>query len=219
MNAQKLFASACLLLMMVLRVQGQETKDPGQLLAKAQPVASKSLAQFRQLITEQNYERMGFKSMQEVQSSSLGSPLQVFKVRLDELQKYTTDTNPDKLIHGGDEFLYPVLFENQVRSSVLVADVAGTWKAVSFGKSDSTKVITTVRDRALPQGAAVTSRFLVQIPALNLSFIAYRAAEKLMLTPLFDDSRFNFKVEQSLPADEVFKRILPAAKEHSGLPS
>lgn len=182
-------------------------------------VASEALATFSELVTKENYKAMGFEAPGEVRAASLGEPMQVFWVRLDQLKEYQPGSDPNRIIIGGDQVIYPVTFEEQVRSSLVVGKVKERWKTTSFGDSNLVKMLTKVRkDSSASTRLPISSYFVVRVLALNLYFIAHRTDEVLMLTPLLDDPDYGFKAGVTMAADKVFEAILPAAKKHKGLP-
>jgi len=186
---------------------------------EAQKAASGALATFGQLVTEDNYRAMGFDSLGEVGVARLGEPLRVFMVRLDHLQKYEPGSDPNKILSGGDQVIYPVTVGEQVRSSVTVHKVKGTWKAFDFGSPTLVKMLAKVRTYSADSTKlAISSYFVVRVSALNLHFIGHRADGVLMLTPLFDHPGYRFKARVTMPADKVFEALLPVAREHDGLP-
>ena len=188
-------------------------------LEEIQKVASEALVTFNELVTEENYTVMGFESLSEARAASLGEHLRVFMVRLDQLQKYQPGSDSNEILSGGDIVIYPVTVEEQVRSSIVVAKAKERWNATSFGGSNQVKMLTKVRKADSDStGLPISSYFVVQVPSLNLYFIAHRADEVLMLTPLLDDPSYGFKAGFTMPADKVFEAILPAAKRHDGLP-
>lgn len=188
-------------------------------LEKIQQVASEALAPFSELVTKQNYKVMGFETPGEPGVANLGEPLRVFMVGLDQLQQYQPGSDPNKILSGGDQVIYPVTVKGQVRSSIVVEMIKERWKATSFGSPNLVKMLTKVRkDSSNATKLPISSYFAVQVPALNLYFIAHRTDEMLMLTPLLDDPSYGFKAGVTMPADKVFVTILPAAREHEGLP-
>ncbi len=182
--------------------------------------ASESLSVFNKLVTKrENYREMGFESPKELEKLRLGVPLQLFTVRLDKLKEYQKGSDPAKIIGGGNHVIYPVSVNNQVRSSITLAEVEGGWEAVSFGNPALVKLLEETRMKSTgTTRLPLSSYFVVRVPALNFYFLGYRLNNGLMLTPLLDDPRYHFKKGVSLPADEVFTALLPAAKEHDGLP-
>lgn len=188
-------------------------------LRKIQKVASEALVTLSELVTKENCKAMGFKSLSEARTAKLGEHLQVFIVRLDQLQKYKPGSDPDKILSGGDRVIYPVTVEEQVRSSIVVEKVKEHWNATSFGGSNQIKMLTKMRKACSDSTSLpISSYFTVQVLALNLYFIAHRTNDVLMLTPLLDDPSYGFKAGKTMLADEVFGAILPAAKRHDGLP-
>ena len=188
-------------------------------LEEIQKVVSEALVTFNELVTKENYTVMEFESLSEVGAASLGEHLRVFMVRLDQLQKYQPGSDSNKILSGGDLVIYPVTVEEQVRSSIIVVKAKERWNATSFGGSNQVKMLTKVRKADSDStGLPISSYFVVRVPSLNLYFIAHRADEVLMLTPLLDDPSYGFKARFTMPADKVFEAILPAAKRHDGLP-
>jgi len=183
-------------------------------------VASEALKTFSELVTEENCEELGFASPDEVGNATLGVPIQVFMVQLDHLQEYEVGTDPESLLSGGDEFSYPVLIREEVRSSIVIMKRNEEWEAVSFGWSNLITLLTEIRKVTSERtGLPLSSFFAVRIPALNLYFLAHRTENNiLMLTPLLDDRGFGFEAGVTMPADAVFETILPAAQQHDGSP-
>lgn len=209
------------LLAVVCLMMSQATAQKYRLpLKEIQKVASESLATFSKLVKKQkNYREMGFTSPDEVRIATLGEPMRVFMVRLDQLRNYQPGSDPNRLLSGGDHVIYPVEVEGHVRSSVIIGKTKGQWKAVSFGSPNLVKMLSTVRkENSDAAGLPTFSYFVVHVPALNLYFIAHRINEVLLFTPLLDDPRYKFKAGATMLADRTFEAILPAAKAHDGLP-
>lgn len=206
-----------ILLIMVLQSNAQETK---MLIEQIQPIAERSLKSFSALITKKNYIQMGFTSPKEIHFASLGTPIEDYMVRLDMLKEYKPGSNPNRLLMKINQYIYPVLTKNKVRSSITISKIKDQWKTVSFGDSNFMKLVSkTIKNNSNITGLNISSYFIVRIPALNLFFVGYRKDRNLWLVPLLDDSRLKFKAGVSIKAEKVFSKILPAAKAHSGLPS
>lgn len=199
-----------------LRGQNMPTRESVAALAQQiQPTATKSLSEFSKLVTEQNSVSMGFHDPNEVRSATLGQPLQVFKVGLDSLRDYRTSEDPKKLLHSGDEVIYPVLLQDAARSSITLAKVGNEWKAIAFGEPQLVKLIHGAKEKAAAKAGA-EPLFIVQVPALNTVFVGYQRGGTLMLTPVVDDSRFGFKAGESIPASDAFGKMVRAAQSQRG---
>ena len=204
-------------LLMVSQSSAEETK---MLIEQIQPIAQSSLKSFSKLITKENYRQMGFESSKEIHYAVLGTPIEDYMVRLDTLKEYKPGSNPNKLLMKTDQFIYPVLVKEKVRSSITISKIKEKWKAVSFGDSNFMKLVSNrLKDSSKATGLDISSYLSVRVPALNLFFIGYRTKSGLMLIPLIDDTRLKFKSGVSMKAEKVFSTILPDAKAHSGLPS
>ncbi len=209
-----------ILLALVLIINSPvEASDEAFALEKIRPVAEASITKLSKLVNEKNYRVMGFETPDEVRRATLGEPLRIFMVRLDQLKQYQPGSDPNQLLSGGEQVIYPVVVEGQVRSSIKVEMIKGTWQPISYGGAKIAKLLSVSRKSVqkstkLPE----TSHFVVRVPALNLYFLGYRANGVLMLTPILDYPAYDLKAGVTKPADKVFETILPAAKKHNGLP-
>lgn len=188
-------------------------------LKNIQPIASNSLLTFQKLVTKQNYRIMGFEKFGEVKDAYLGDPIQVFMVRLDKLQEYEPGDDPLKLLSNCESIIYPLLVNDQVRSSIEIEKINETWKPSQFGGENLAKMLTKTRTQISGSTKIdITLFFAVLVPALNLHFIAHKTNNLMMLTPVIENQGFDFKSGIPISADKVFEIILPAAKAHDGLP-
>jgi len=198
--------------------QSPLTRTSPETLEGAQRAARQALSAFAQLVTPRNAVEMGFEKPEEVRSATIGSPLPEFLIRLDELRSYAPGSNPGRLLQATGLYLFPVLVGDQVRSSLTIQYEKGEYRAVAFGAPDFIRRAS--RARTGTSGAESRSRAaVVRVPALNVFFVAYEEAGKLLLAPLLDDPRFEFKAGEPIPAEKALERLLPAAKEHTGMPT
>ena len=231
MNAisAKLTILSVILLMGVL-VQGckgskqSQTNSPQegkpQTFADAQTAATQALATFRKLVTKDNFKELGFDSPDQVANASLGAPMHIFAVKLDALREYQSGSDPNKLLNEAAQLYYPVIVGGQTRASVFVEQTEGKWKAASFGNAGLAKQIVEVsRGTAGAAQTVSSSDVIVQIPAFGLYFLGHRNPDnKLTLTALATDVTYNLRAGATEPAEEVFARLVSAAKSYNGLP-
>lgn len=192
--------------------------EPGD-LKLSKDVAVKSLPDFSELVRKQgNFREMGFESADEVQKATVGAPLKIYIVRLDQLRKYEQGTKPESLLSDSRHYLYLLQVNNAVRSAVTVAETREGWKAVSFGKPTYARTVSKMRGTSADSPGATADLYVVQIPSFNLSFVGSRGEQGIMLTPVADDATFGFKAGAPMTADKVFEAVAPAARKHDGLP-
>jgi hypothetical protein len=176
--------------------------------------AQRSLATLQSLATTQTYKGLGFESLQETKSASLGQPLRVFMVGLDALRDYQPQTDPNKMLMDVHQLIYPVVVGGQQRSSVTLREVEGKWQVASFGKPTLTKALVQMRQRQIESARVpAESLFAVNIPALNLSFLGRRSDGTLLLTPLVSDAALKLEEGQPQDAKAVFEALAPRARE------
>jgi hypothetical protein len=179
--------------------------------ADAQTAASQGLASLRQLVTADNFRGLGLDSLDQVASSALGEPLTVFRIQLDQLIAFKEADDPKKLLIDDKRITYPIVVNQEVVSSLSVAQVAGGgWRATDYGSANVVKALSRVRQNA--------SDFIVEIPALKLYFIGSNRDSTLFLTPAIDDPRFSFSAGRAMSAASVILAVQPFANDYNGLP-
>ena len=183
-------------------------------------VGATALSTFRALVKQQkNYREMGFESLDEIDRATLGDPLAVFFVRLDELGKYADGQDPGPLLHRRTQVMFPVLVGEAVRSSLTLGSGAKVWQPVAFGGPNKIRLLASTR-AASSRNTKLTlaEYFAVEIPGLKLVFLGHRSPTGvLMLTPVLDNAAFKFKAGVTLPSAEVFAATRAAARSNRDL--
>jgi hypothetical protein len=191
--------------------------DPGAAVQASREVASRSIETLSQLITD--FRRMGFESVAEVKSATLGEPMVSYFVRLDELRQFKPDAEPVRLLHGGDLVLYPVLVGNQARTIVEVTRRAQSWSATGFGGAEFTRLLHRFRAERVTAAKAPEAGFLeVRVPALRYHFLGIRSGAELTLIPITDDPKGRWQAGSLIAAGKVFAALSVDAREYNGLP-
>ena len=202
-----------------LSVSGAQAQTAAQygIVRETQEIASSSLDTLQKL-TKANSKAMGFKSADEAAKSKLGDGLAVFVIGLDDLRKYTPSTDPNKLLVAADQVIYPVMVNDQLRSSVTVEKTREKWEATSFGGSNLIKAIIGARSAVVAAGAPADNLFVAQVPGLNTYLIGFRTGDKLMLAPIMDDTSLKFSAGKVQPGEKVLAALVPVAQRYNGLP-
>jgi hypothetical protein len=204
--------AAILALFLLAACGTQQPARPPQSASPAE-AASNGLSTLRSLVNTNNYRSMGFESLDEVQSASLGEPLPVYMVRLDKLREFQPGGDPEKLLGEIGQQLYPVLVNGAPRSAVVVEKQGEQWSPVSYGGANLVKALGQRRsEHAATMKTAAPAYFEVHVAALNLYFLGYRQESKLMLIPLVDDPQYKFTAGTPVPAADAFAALVPAAK-------
>lgn len=187
--------------------------NQGQTFADAQSAATQSLAEFRKLVNDQNYRDLGFESPDEIASATLGAPLQILFVRLDRLREYREGTDVSTLFSQASEMNFPVMANEQVRSSVVVQQVNGKWETGTLGNGALAKLIAAAQ-KSRTGAEGVSQQALVHVGALGIYFLGERSNDnKWTLTPLTTSAELDLTAERAAPAEQVFTRLAVAARE------
>ncbi|NIR52032.1 hypothetical protein GWO43_25775 [candidate division KSB1 bacterium] len=179
--------------------------------------AQHALDEVYRLVDEQNYRKMGFESVDELNRITLGEPIPVYFVGLNTLKEFDTSEDPRKLLNEPHEMFYPVLVDEQVRCSMGIKKTAGEWEVRNFGRPKLSRALAGVRnEHAESTGLSQSDYFSVEIPSMYLVFIGHYVDNKLMLTPVHDHEELGFVVGKTEPAEDVIVRIVESATDYKG---
>jgi hypothetical protein len=170
-------------------------------------------------VTPDTYRSVGFRTVDEVRDATLGTPVQEFFVRLDELREFDERKPITKLLHPTGNVHIPVLVDAATRSSIVARRSADQWEAVVFGRTSFIRAVADSRTELSGRsGVRTEDAALIVVPAFNLHFLGHESSNGLMLTPVVGDSRFDWKTGTSYSAVEVFEALRPLAQKHTGEP-
>ena len=187
--------------------------------ADAQTAATQSLATFRKLVTNENYKELGFDSADQVSKATLGSPLRVFVVKVDQLRDYQAEKDANSLLNESPQMYYPVTVDSSARASIVVEQVDGKWRSASFGNAGLAKQMATMERASTTDTNAAAPPIMVQIPALGVYFLGRRNADNnLSLMSVAANDALGFKAGAAEPAEQVFARLAAIVRNYNGLP-
>lgn len=183
-------------------------------------MGAQSLNAFQSVVTERNFQQMGFLNLSEVKNARLGVPLPVFMVQLDDLRAYRSGIDPRKLLRDLDKVVFPVLVNGEVRSSVTVERRNDRWQASSFGAPRLARAFESARQaNASANNLSPLAYAMVHVAALNRHYLAHRSGDQLLLTTIIDDPVLRLRSGRTLSAGQVFLALVPIARKHDGQPS
>ena len=173
----------------------------------------KSLDSFRKVVTEKNFQKMGFNSLEEVRMAELGKELGVFIIGLNDLKNFKQETILMDIIQFGNEVLIPVNVKNEVRSSIMLTKSGDSWETASYGGSNKIKLLVNTISRIRGDSPEMSGEFrVIVIPAMNLYFIGLMNKDTFFLAPVLDDESLGFKAGSVMNAEEVLLKLVPVAE-------
>jgi hypothetical protein len=186
--------------------------------AATQPAASRShadaatqaLATFQSLVTPQNYQGLGFASLDDVRKAQLGEPMTIYHVGLDALRRYQQGAKADDALTDAKRSFYPVTVDGRVVTSIFVAQHDDGYRATDFGKAAVARAVTTYRRDK--------DDFIVQVPVAKVYLFGRRSDGNVTVTPVADDPRFEFKAGESLPLERALLTMQRVLADYNGLP-
>lgn len=189
--------------------QGNLSPDPPA-SASSQQAAQEGLVVLRSLVNAQNFQGLGFSSVDQAKSAQLSDPMKLYTVPLDALTSYKGDTGASALVQDAHKEIYPVTVGPQVVSSLSVTQHSDGWRATDFGNSALTRALVAHRES--------TADVVVWVPALKIYFTARGSGNDLVLTPIMDDPRFGFQAGEAIPVNRAFAALQKGASGYNGLP-
>lgn len=177
----------------------------------ANAAAKKGLQDFRQLASTSPSGKFGLQST-EIEKAELQKPLPVFLVKAEELSNYVDTKDPKVLLTDIHSFVYPISVAGTVKSSMQVDQTGGEWQMVAVGRPVFIKKVVSSLDKAGP-GAADQGTRIVEIPALNMYFLAWMRGNEIILAPIGDNATLNLKAGEQVPARQVFTKLRENAKK------
>jgi hypothetical protein len=178
----------------------------------ADEAAKKGLQDFRQLASTSPSGKFGLESV-EIEKTEIQKPLPIFLVKAEALANYAESKDPRLLLTDIHSFLYPISVAGAVKSSMQVDQSSGgEWRMVAVGRPNFIRGVSSSMDKAGP-GAANDELRIVEIPALNMYFVARIRGKEIVLAPVGDNAVLNLKGGEQAPASEVFVKLRDKAKK------
>jgi hypothetical protein len=189
-------------------------------IGQAQEAEAKAMhAQLREFPPEV-LKQIGFETKEDLGKSELGIPLRVFNLRLDHIQAFKDDGDPNELLQPTNEVVYPILSDGKVKSAMSLRFVEGKWVNSSLGGTEVHLVEAVRGKHARATDRRFDEYFIARALALHQIFIGYREDGELFLIPAHEhDHAKEFRVGDALPAARAILMLQPhAAKFTTALP-
>jgi hypothetical protein len=182
-------------------------------------VAARASASFLKRVTEKNFRRYGFGSLQEIAHAKPGVPFAVYYVGLADLRRFRQGTDPNTLLRDSGRVMYPIIAGEKVIESVTLRKRKGRWEASGFGDAAHVRLMCAARERSAERPLnPLGSYFAVRMPVgANSYMIGHREGDALVLTPILKDRRAGFQASKDMPAETVFERLASIAQTATGL--
>jgi hypothetical protein len=159
-------------------------------------------------------------SVDSVQHAELGSPVAVFTVPADSLNRYEAGKPIASLLVDEQRVLYPVQIVGKTRLLITVRRGRAGWIPAEYGGPTDAPEIFSARDTSMAgKDTARAHAFLVDIDYASPSFIGVWNGAELDFTPIADDQRGRWKRWETHSASYYFKLLAhtasPSDRRHS----
>jgi len=175
--------------------------------------AERELKLAQALVTQETYEELGFKSA--TNQLSLGQPIALYVLRVADLEAGLRGALTN--ITLSKEVLFPVEVEQQARAALILQKNSNGWETVSFGMGTFMQRIAELRQtNSLANGWPLSAYSVVQVPALELSFLACEDVDRLQFVPLQSLAELKIQIGQMHAASDLLPKLLPLARQILG---
>jgi hypothetical protein len=178
--------------------------------------AEQALKQLRKLATKENFQSLGFESLEELASAELGHSFPVLTVQLNELREFKSKEDPYRLLHLIPRVVYGVNVKGQVRCGVEVQKRDGKWEVSAIGSAGPARQYAEALKKQAEKDQA-REFFIIKVLALFETYLAYQSDQGLRMVEVRNEAGSLEKVE-TRPAAEVFLGLVKRAKEVDGAP-
>ncbi len=198
---------------------------------KAQQVRPDTLADFARqslsyytnnAVSEQNVGGLGFDDLRQARAASLGDPLAVTMIALQDLKDYTTDVPLDNIVRDGGAYWFPVVSGNQTRAQLEILRTEGGFVAGDFGKPVTARAIADVQARlpAVLEAGDIDPPYqttLLRIPALAATLVHVSSSQGDFLVPaMVNPLRYGLENGRVYAATELLQRLHEVAVDIEG---
>jgi len=173
----------------------------------------------KDVLTEKNVGRYGFRSVGEASAATLGDPLRVHSIDLKELKAYRPGAGLRSMRTDSRTTWYPVIAGNEVRAKLEIVESVGKLMAGSFGAASEARRISAVRQQ-IPEKlrakgiSAASTMALVKILALKATFIYVESPGGSFLVPaMASPQRFGVENGDLYPADDLLSKMKDQVKD------
>lgn len=184
---------------------------------KAQQKAARESIRLLKQLPMTIVRELGFKTERMVKDSSLGKPLKGYIISLDNILEFKQNHDPGKIPVDVKEVNYPVYVSEKSVSSITIREKQGKWEFAVMGRkeilfAEQARQIHTASSPGSPH-----SYFMVQIPAMYLTFLAYYLDGILYLIPTHEDPDLEFPLYESVLAEDLFLELKPIVEKFANL--
>jgi len=194
------------------------------IMAQNKPVLDREtsdrvLKTIQQLVTDSNYQKLGFASADDAKDLSIGAALPVSIIPLDKLKTLDSATGTLQSIKMPSQSAYYALISGRSHQTVALANVE-----MKDGKSVIRGVGSTGLANAISAASGRLSvemrqsSELIRILALQLDFLAVTEQGTVYYIPLTSVPDVQIEKGSRLTEQSLLSKVLPLAHRYNGLP-
>lgn len=172
-----------------------------------------TIENFRCSITAQNYKYYGLSSEKGLEEITIAEPVYHYGVKLDALQKYGEQQNPEELVTEMGFITVPIINKrnNEIETFVMINKRKEKYQTTGMGQAPFTKEFLVLK-KELQQDSEMR---LIRVPALNIAFGGIIVDGVLNLIPI----SYEQKDKTPRPASVIFAELASNIKEGEDVPN
>jgi hypothetical protein len=145
----------------------------------------------------------------DVKRATLGTPMPMCAVFLEQLAAYTPASNPSDILMCGRAFVYPVSIDEKVITGLLITKQDdGKWAwTEDVERTDLTEALKLAKTVESSSGGRT-----LYLMVWNLAFVAAPGAKDMLLSPVSSDVALGLKTGNRVSARTLFAKLSAEAK-------
>ena len=162
--------------------------------------------------------KVGLSGADDVRKSALDAPLKIYLVGLDALRAHAGREADEVPRVDLQQMLYPVVANGEVISSLGVQRTAQGWETGEISSPELAKLVVQVRRAAMAaEKRGASSYYLVQIPALQMVFVA-QGERELTLRSVTDLPQIGLAANTAISGSALFAKLAIVAQNTEDAP-
>jgi hypothetical protein len=186
-----------------------KTEEVKNIMNTPEEAAAKALEALPQLVTKDNYQGMGFGSLDEVKSATLGRLVRRQVIGYDQLLKFSPGAPSEGLFTTEELQVFPVLVKGAIKTAITVTKAEGGWRISSIGDSAMAEAL----NEGIIQNGNGSVFSIISVPGLNLDFIGLGNGKEMTLTPVRDYPEIRMIKGKGVKAHEALSAISAFARD------
>ena len=198
------------------------TYSQEKIMVQDKEFAQKSLSGYLEFLSPDNVTNFGFKSIDEAKTATLGDPIRVLMISLEDLKNYKVGEGIKSILKDIKTTWYPVQLRGQTKAKIEISEKDGEMIAGDFGDALNAQYIASLLTW-LPDTLGAWNiqenyvLSLIKIPVITATFI-YVESEKqqFLISAMLNPGLFEIEENNLYKVDYILSKLKEYVKDIKG---